>query len=49
VGAGTTPPFALERLFRQSLGRLNMRLAQILPQVVLLSAGLPLVMKTATE
>jgi len=45
VGAGTTPPTGLERLYRQQCGRLNLELGKAAASVVLVSAGVPLIMK----
>lgn len=45
VGAGTTPPGALERAYRQTMGRLNTRMAACCASVVLMSAGIPMVIK----
>lgn len=47
VGAGTTPPKEVERLFRQKMGSMNMKLAQACPSVFLVSAGLWLSLKEA--
>ncbi len=45
VGAGTTPPAALERLYRQQTGRLNTQLARACRTVFLVAAGLHVQMK----
>jgi len=45
VGAGTTPPQPLERAFRLTMGRFNTRIAAACSSVVLISAGIPLVLK----
>lgn len=45
VGAGITPPQPLPRLFRQATSRLNRRLAEACASVVLVTAGIPLVLK----
>jgi len=45
TGAGTVPPAAVERLFRQSTGRINCQLAEACASVVFMSAGIPLLMK----
>jgi len=45
VGAGLTPPNPAARIFRQLAGRVNTRVAAACPTVVLVSAGLPLVLK----
>ena len=48
VGSGVVPAFALGRQFRDFLGELNQRVAAVADEVVLLVAGLPLVLKSAT-
>jgi adenosylcobinamide kinase/adenosylcobinamide-phosphate guanylyltransferase len=45
VGLGVVPDTPLGRVFRDAQGRLNMRLAERADRVILLTAGLPLVMK----
>ncbi len=45
VGAGVTPPPALARLFRQSAGRVNTRVAAACKTVILISAGIPIIIK----
>lgn len=45
VGLGVVPDNELARRFRDAQGRLNQRAARILPRVVLVAAGLPLVLK----
>lgn len=47
VGAGVVPATAVGRVFRDELGRLNARLAEVADQVVLVVAGLPLPLKPA--
>jgi adenosylcobinamide kinase/adenosylcobinamide-phosphate guanylyltransferase len=42
VGLGVVPPTRSGRLFRDELGALNARLAQVCDEVLLLVAGLPL-------
>ncbi len=45
VGAGITPPKPVARLFRQLVSRINCRLADLSSSVVLVSAGIPLLIK----
>ncbi|SME94328.1 bifunctional adenosylcobinamide kinase/adenosylcobinamide-phosphate guanylyltransferase [Pseudobacteriovorax antillogorgiicola] len=45
VGAGITPPSAPARAFRQATSRINCYLAEECRSVVMVSAGLPLVLK----
>jgi adenosylcobinamide kinase/adenosylcobinamide-phosphate guanylyltransferase len=45
VGLGIVPDNALARRFRDDAGRLNMRVAAAADRVVLMSAGLPLLLK----
>ena len=45
VGQGIVPETALGRAFRDSQGRLNMRMADRADRVLLLTAGLPLTLK----
>jgi len=45
VGLGIVPDTALGRTFRDAQGRLNMRMAERADRVVLMTAGLPLVLK----
>lgn len=40
VGMGLVPPYRLGRLYRDSLGRANQRVAQVADEVLLLVAGL---------
>lgn len=46
TGAGTVPPGAVERLFRQSNGRINCQLAEVCASVVSMTAGIPVVIKS---
>lgn len=45
VGAGVTPPQPLPRLFRQATSRLNCQLAEACASVVMVSAGIPILIK----
>ena len=45
VGLGLVPPYPLGRLYRDALGRVNQRLAQIADEVLFMVAGLPMVVK----
>ena len=45
VGLGIVPDTPLGRAFRDAQGRLNMRLAERADRVVLMTAGLPLILK----
>ncbi|HYX32158.1 MAG TPA: bifunctional adenosylcobinamide kinase/adenosylcobinamide-phosphate guanylyltransferase [Oligoflexus sp.] len=45
VGAGITPPKPVARLFRQLVSRINCRLAEHAAAVLLVSAGIPLLIK----
>jgi len=45
VGLGLVPEYPLGRVYRDGLGRLNQRLAQICDRVILMVAGLPLQVK----
>lgn len=49
VGAGISPPRPVARLFRQLVGRCNMRIAALCPSVLLVSAGLPLLIQGRSE
>lgn len=48
VGMGVIPEHPAGRLFRDEIGTLNGRLAQVCDKVVLVAAGLPLVLKPQT-
>lgn len=45
VGMGVVPPYRLGRIFRDTAGRLNQRLAERADEVYLVAAGLPLRLK----
>jgi adenosylcobinamide kinase/adenosylcobinamide-phosphate guanylyltransferase len=45
VGAGITPPKPVARLFRQLVSRINCRLAERASAVLLVSAGIPMLIK----
>ncbi|MDX9863605.1 MAG: bifunctional adenosylcobinamide kinase/adenosylcobinamide-phosphate guanylyltransferase [Anaerolineaceae bacterium] len=45
VGLGLVPAYALGRTYRDVLGRVNQRLAQVADEVVFMVAGLPLKVK----
>ena len=45
VGLGIVPDTPLGRAFRDSQGRLNMRMADYADRVILMAAGLPLILK----
>lgn len=45
VGSGISPPHKIPRLFRQMASRVNCRFAQIACSVVLITAGIPLLLK----
>lgn len=45
VGMGLVPETALGRRFRDAQGRLNQAVAAVVPRVVFVAAGLPLVLK----
>jgi adenosylcobinamide kinase/adenosylcobinamide-phosphate guanylyltransferase len=45
VGLGVVPDTTLGRSFRDAQGRLNMRMAERADRVILMTAGLPLVLK----
>jgi adenosylcobinamide kinase/adenosylcobinamide-phosphate guanylyltransferase len=46
VGSGVVPAFELGRRYRDLLGEINQRVAQIADHVVLMVAGLPLTLKS---
>ncbi len=48
VGSGIVPDNALARTFRDDLGTLNRRVAEIAGRVVLVSAGIPLTLKDSS-
>jgi len=45
VGSGVVPPYPAGRVYRDTLGELNQRVAEIADNVVLIVAGLPLALK----
>jgi adenosylcobinamide kinase/adenosylcobinamide-phosphate guanylyltransferase len=45
VGLGLVPEYPLGRLYRDGLGRMNQRLAQVCGHVIFMAAGLPLRIK----
>ncbi len=45
VGLGIVPETPLGRAFRDAQGRLNMRMAERADRVIMMTAGLPLVLK----
>jgi adenosylcobinamide kinase/adenosylcobinamide-phosphate guanylyltransferase len=45
VGLGIVPPTALGRTYRDALGRINQRVAEVASRVTLLVAGLPVAIK----
>jgi adenosylcobinamide kinase/adenosylcobinamide-phosphate guanylyltransferase len=49
VGLGLVPETPLGRRFRDAQGRLNQAVAAIVPRVVFVAAGLPLLLKTPKE
>lgn len=49
VGAGIVPVNALARRYRDDLGRLNQRMAEIADRVLLMVAGIPLLIKGAVH
>lgn len=48
VGAGIVPSHRIARNFRELCGRVNIRMAAVCKSVILVSAGLPLVIKQQT-
>lgn len=49
VGMGVVPPYALGRIYRDLLGRVNARLAAEADHVVLMLAGLPIEVKALAD
>lgn len=49
VGLGLVPETPLGRRFRDAQGRLNQAVAAIVPRVVFVAAGLPLILKSPKE
>lgn len=49
VGQGIVPDNALARQFREAQGRLNIALADLADRVILVTAGLPQILKDGTE
>jgi adenosylcobinamide kinase/adenosylcobinamide-phosphate guanylyltransferase len=47
VGMGLVPETSLGRRFRDAQGRLNQAVAAVVPDVVFVAAGLPLILKGA--
>jgi adenosylcobinamide kinase/adenosylcobinamide-phosphate guanylyltransferase len=47
VGMGVVPEYVSGRRFRDLLGEMNQRVAQVASNVLLMVAGLPLVLKGA--
>ena len=45
VGSGVVPAYALGRVFRDLVGEINQRVAEIADSVVLMTAGMPLALK----
>ena len=45
VGLGLVPPYKLGRLFRDSLGRANQKLAKISDEVIFMVSGIPMYIK----
>ena len=45
VGAGITPPSSLARVYRQVTSRINCYLAEECRTVIMVSAGIPMVLK----
>ena len=49
VGSGIVPGNELARTFRDAAGKANQRVAQAVDEVVLMTAGLPIVLKPSTS
>lgn len=47
VGSGVVPPYRSGRIYRDLLGQLNQKIAQIADEVVLMVAGIPITVKDA--
>ena len=45
VGLGLVPPYKLGRLFRDSLGRANQKIAKVADEVIFMVSGIPLYVK----
>ena len=45
VGLGLVPPYKLGRLFRDSLGRANQKIAAVADEVIFMVSGIPLYLK----
>lgn len=45
VGLGLVPPYKLGRLFRDSLGRANQKIASVADEVIFMVSGIPLYLK----
>jgi adenosylcobinamide kinase/adenosylcobinamide-phosphate guanylyltransferase len=48
VGSGIVPAYRSGRVYRDFLGQMNQRLAQVADKVVLMVAGLPIIVKDST-
>jgi adenosylcobinamide kinase / adenosylcobinamide-phosphate guanylyltransferase len=48
VGSGVVPPYRSGRAYRDLLGQMNQKVAQIADRVVLMVAGLPMPVKEST-
>jgi adenosylcobinamide kinase/adenosylcobinamide-phosphate guanylyltransferase len=49
VGSGVVPPTAVGVLFRDVLGEINQKVAQVADNVLVMFAGLPLALKGKVE
>jgi adenosylcobinamide kinase/adenosylcobinamide-phosphate guanylyltransferase len=49
VGSGVVPAYALSRRFRDVVGEINQRVANVADTVLLMVAGLPLILKGSLE